>query len=310
MTQHTRMIAAIALITLTAVALTGCLVEKKEKPPAYERNSNNLRVYQQGDWIRYNVIATTLSGTSAGNVRSGTLEIRWGNYSTLTSPDGNNYDVIEKLITVEINDSGSPVPITTVHYVQQDVRKGMNPDVYGTEQLVAMGHPNPNEYYWLNTKGGINYSVNGVPGGQEPETTLESPLFIGQSYTVEYFLMDDCYTGTPGCQDDIGKSTTSVDVVGDSTQVNTNIGNYANPFQVNFDGKIIPAAGISLLPLLFDIFDVCSDERSSHNGRMFIIPEVGIIQLTNTCQDLSGTGDIILYDITVDDISSSILAGS
>ena len=310
MTKPPRIIAAIALMTLTAVALTGCLVTKKEPEPPYYRKSDNLRVYKQGDWIRYNVIATTLSGTSAGNVRSGILEIRWGNYSTLTSPDGNNYDVIEKLITVEINDSGSPVPITTVHYVQQDVRKGMNPDVYGTEQLVAMGHPNPNEYYWLNTKGGINYSVNGVPGGQEPETTLESPLLIGQSYTVEYFLMDDCYTGTPGCQDDIGKSSTSVNVVGDGTQINTNLNNYANPFQVNFNGEIIPAAGISPLPLLFDIFDVCSDEQSSHNGRMFIIPEVGIIQLTNTCQDLSGTGDIILYDITVDDISSSILAGS
>ena len=310
MTKHRRMIAAIALMTLTAVALTGCLVSKKDPEPPYYRKTDNLRVYKQGDWIRYNVIATTLSGTSTGDVRSGTLEIRWGNYSTLTSPDGANYDVIEKLITVEVDDGGSVVPITTVHYVQQDERKTETPDVYGTEQLVAMGHPNAGEYYWLNTVGGKNFSVNGVPGGQEPVTTLESPLFVGQSYTVEYDLMDDCYQGPPGCQTDIGKSTNSIDVVGDGTQVNTNLNNYANPFQVNFNGSIIPAAGITPLPLLFDIFDVCSNEQSTHNGRMFIIPEVGVIQLTNTCTDLSGTGDIILYDITIDSVSSSITAGS
>ncbi len=310
MTKHPRIIAAIALVTLTSVALTGCLVEKKEPEPPYYRNSDNLRIYKQGDWIRYNVIATTLSGTSAGNAESGTLEIRWGNYSPLTSPDGNNYDVIEKVITVEMSDSGSPVPITTVHYVQQDVRKGINPDVYGTEQLVAMEHPNHDEYYWLNTEGGIISPVNNVPGGQEPVITLKSPLLVGQSYRVEYTLMDDCYEGPPGCLINIGESLTSINVVGDSTQINTNLNNYANPFQVDFNGEVIPAAGINPLPLLFDIFDVCSDLRSTHSGKMYVIPEIGVIQLTNTCTNIGAPGDIIRYDITIDSISSSILSGS
>ncbi len=325
MIKHPRMIAAVALITLTAVALTGCLVTKKEPEPPYYRKSDNLRVYKQGDWIRYNVIATTL-GASTGDARSGTLEVRWGNYSPLTSPDsnasnnGDPYDVIEKRYLFCLDGAFcNPTETVVIQYVHQD-DPATDPTTAGTERLVAMGgHPNaPQEqYYWLNTTGGSTSPPanldNSVTGGQEPVITLKSPLFINDAYTVEYYLMDNCYTGIPGCEDDVGRSTTSVNIVGDSTQVNTNIGNYANPFQVNFNGDVFADADVGgQLPLTFDIFDLCSNKISTHSGSMYIIPEIGVIQLRNTCRDDSGTGagDIILYDITVDSISSSILSGS
>ncbi len=320
MTKHPRMIAAIALVTLTAVALTGCLVEKKDPEPPNYRTTDNLRIYKQGDWIQYNVIATTtLSGTSIGsNAQAGTLKVSWGNYSTLTSPDGNAgndgepYDVIEKRYLFCLDGAScNPTETVVIQYVHQD-DPTINPASAGTERLVAMGgHPTTGQYYWLNSNGGSNGFAppsDPVIGGQETVITLKSPLFIND-YTVKYNLMDNCYTGTPGCLYNVGESTTSIEIVGDSTPINTNIGNYANPFQVKFTGSVFPDIDVGgQLPLTFDIFDLCSDGNSTHYGHMYIVPEIGVIQIRNTCQDLVGNG--IRYDITIDSISSSILSGS
>ena len=318
MTQHPRMIAAIALITLTAVALTGCLVTKKEPEPPSYRKSDNLHVYQQGDWIRYNVFATIIAGSGSNDYRSGVLEIRWDDYAFLPSPDGNlsnggnNYEVIKKRYLFCL-DGASCIPTETrvIQYIHQD-----DPvtTTAGTERLVAMGGLPALQYYWLNTTGGSAIAPanpnNDITGGQETVITLKSPLFITDEYMVDYFLMDNCYTGAPGCQDNVGEFTNLIKVVGDGTQVNTNIGNYANPFEITFEGRVVPDTDVGgQLPLTFDIFDLCTDKNSEHSGSMYIVPEIGVIQLRNTCLD-TGTGDIILYDITVDSISSSITAGS
>jgi len=325
------MIAAIALVTLTAVTLTGCLVTQKEQGPLYERKTDNLRIYKQGDWIRYNVFATTANG----DFSSGTLEIRWGNYSPLTSPDtnannnGNPYDVIEKRYLFCLNDTdGTPCTpqVVAIQYVHQDdstTDTSSDPATDGTEWLVAVGnHPTAGQYYWLNTTGGstatpdnpdnpYNNPDDSVVGGQEPVITLKSPLSIGQSYSVEYDLMDDCVSGNASCGSDIGHFSNTIEVVGDGTPINTNIDNYANPFRVNFAGDVFPDADVDgQLPVTLDIFDLCSNGISNHSGYMYIVPEIGVIQLRNTCADLSGTGDSIRYDITIDSISPSIRSGS
>ena len=301
MTRSPRTFLTIALTALVAVTLSGCLVKKEAPKPLLKRKSDNLLVYQRGDWIQYNVLASVL-GSGTDEVRTGTLKISWGDYSTLQSPDGREYDVIEKLITVNMDNGGTSAPITTRHYVWQD------PD--GTEKLIAMGHPNSGQgqYYWLNTTGGRNGTVNNVPGGQEAVTIFNSPLSVGQNYTVEYFLMDDCVKGqAPGCQSDVGQTTRRIEVVGDSTPIYTNLGNYANPFQINFSGSVSPTGDNQSLPLLFSIFDICSDGFSTHMGSMVVVPEIGIVQLSNTCIALDGFGDSIRYDLTLDTTSSSII---
>ena len=328
MTKSPRMIAAIALMTLAAVALTGCLVEQKEPEPPYYRKSDNLRVYKQGDWIRYNVFATTIAGDGSGDFNSGILEVRWEGYSLPNSPDGNasnggaSYDVIEKRYLLCLEGTYCKPDTVIIHYIHQDdptTDSNVTSDTAGTERLVAMGghpdfSPSQPQYYWLNTTGGRNSAPanpdNDVIGGQEPVITLKSPLFINDAYTVEYYLMDDCYTGPGGCQSDVGSFTNSIRVVGDGTQINTNIGTYANPLEINFNGEVIPDVNVGgTLPITFDIFDLCTYKWSEHSGRMYIVPEIGAIQMRITCGDKT-TGDAILYDITVDSISSSILAGS
>ncbi|MCF6210621.1 MAG: hypothetical protein L3J88_10820 [Gammaproteobacteria bacterium] len=314
MTKHPRMIAAIALVTLATVALTGCLVEKKDPEPPNYRTTDNLRIYKQGDWIRYNVFATTIAGPSSGDFSNGTLEVRWGNYSTLTSPDGKNYDVIKKSYRYCLEGPFcNPTETVVIQYVHQD---GLTTDTAGTERLVAMGGlPTPDQYYWLNTTGGSTTTPanpdNNIVGGQETVITLKSPLFINNTYTVKYHLMDGCVRGVAKCQSDVGRFTHIITVVGDGTQVNTNIGNYANPFRVEFsEGDVFPDASVNgQLPLTFDIFDLCSDGNSTHDGHMYIIPEIGVIQMSNTCTDKITT-DKTRYDITIDSISSSILSGS
>jgi len=103
-------------------------------------------------------------------------------------------------------------------------------------------NPTPNQYYWVSPGGSSFYSSSGIPGGQEPVITLKSPLVITDDYTVQYYLMDDCYPG-PGCQSDAGIFTNSIKVVGDGTQINTNIGNYADPIEIKAIAlQPIPAA--------------------------------------------------------------------
>ncbi len=316
MTKPPRTITAIALMTLAAVALTGCLVKQKEPEPPYYRKSDNLRVYKQGDWIRYNVFATTIAGNGNGDFNSGILEVRWEGYSPLNSPDGNAsnggepYDAIEKRYLFCLEGAYCTPTETAIQYVHQDDPE-TDPNVTsataGTERLVAMGnHPTPDQYYWVSPGGSSILSSSGILGGQEPVITLKSPLVIPDDYTVKYYLMDDCYTG-PGCQSDVGIFTNSIKVVGDGTQINTNIGNYADPIEINFEGGVAPS--IDPLPVTFDIFDLCSNgSTSTHSGRLYIVPEIGAIQMKITCRD--AVGNAILYDITVDSISPSILAGS
>lgn len=315
MTKHPRMIAAIALITLAAVALTGCLVTKKAPEPPYYRKSDNLRVYKQGDWIRYNVFAVLPSGDFA----NGVLEVQWGNYSPLTSPDSNlsndgaPYDVIEKRYLFCLDGTGCTPTETVIQYIHQDDPKtdaNITLATAGTERLVAMGnHPTAGQYYWLNTTGGRSFApanpANNLQGGQEPARILASPLVIGNTFQVEYFLMSECYPG-PNCTEDIGTPATTFNIVGDSTQIDTNVNSYADPIQVNFNGTL--TSYIGSLPLTFDIFDLCSSGYSEYNGDMYIVPEIGIVQMENTCMD--ETGNITAYDITLADISPSILAGS
>lgn len=306
MSKHPRLLASIVLMSLVTFALSGCLVKKETPEPPKNRKSDKLRVYKNGDWIQYNVLATVITGSNPGEVLTGTLTISWDGPYQLTSPDNKQYDVLKKVITVNMDDNGTVVQKGTVHYVRQDAD--------GAEQLVAMGHPNTGQYYWLNTAGGKSYPDNddGIIGGQEAVTIFDSPLFVGQQYQVEYTLMDDCIVGQlTGCQSNVGTSTNNLSVVGDSTQINTNIGNYANPFEVSFSGGIVPSPDVNnLLPVLFSIFDVCSDAQSTHIGRMFVVPEIGILQLSNRCTDVGATGDLVQYDLTIDSISSSISSGS
>ncbi len=318
MTKHRRMMAAIALATLAAVALTGCLVTQKPPEPPYYRESDNLRIYKQGDYIRYNVFATTVAGPGTGDFRSGVLEVEWGNYANLISPDSNAsndgapYEVIEKRYLYCLDGAYCDPEPVVVQYIHQD---DSGTATEGTERLVAMGNQAAsNQYYWLNTTGGSDFPPanpdNTVTGGQEPVITLKSPLYINDAYTVEYYLMDGCISGVASCGSDVGRFTNSISVVGDGNQVNTNIGNYANPFQIIFEGETFPDAEIGdQLPLTLDVFDLCTHRHSRHKGHLYIVPEIGVIEMQITCTDTI-SGEATLYDITVDSISSSILAGS
>ncbi len=289
---------AIAFATLTATTLTGCLVKQETPKPPITITNYVLRTYNDGDWIKYNFNATVTSGLTLIN-RIGTLEIRWGAKTLLTAPDGvTQYSVIEKTILVDNDVSDGEDAVKTVHYVQQ------NSD--GSKTLVAMSGTG-NQYYWLNDAGGATVTIDGIQGKAEPVKTFPSPLFVGQNYPYKYYLMDNCGIASSGCLDDVGSSSNSIDVVGNSTQRNTNIGNFANPFEINFSGSITPLGknATNPLPLYFSIFDICSNGVSQHNGTMFIVPDIGIIELSNNCIALDGNGSNIYYDISIDSTNLS-----
>ena len=107
----------------------------------------------------------------------------------------------------------------------------------------------------------------------------------------------------------IGQFIDNHDIVGDSIEVTTNIGVFVNPFQINFYGSANPANPPFALP--FDIRVLCGTHFTEHgyagNGTMFVMPEVGMVKMNNTCSDsVAGTGDTVHYTITLSSTNISL----
>ncbi len=293
MIKHRRIFSTVALTALLAVSLTGCLVKKAAQKPPTDRGSDNLHIYKNGEWIRYRVTSLV---AGVDTPVTGTLEIRWTGPFPLTSPDKTmiNLPVMKKVITMK-DGSGSEYPEATVHYVYQD--KDPNSPSYGTEYLVAMDDPRNAADYWLNSVGGSNAApldgVNRVNGGESAIVTQESPLYLHQSYDVNYYLMNQCSLASGRCNGDVGASTNTITVKSDSTPVNTNLGiNYANPFFISFSGDVFPTGGNTSIPLLLNILDTCSAGISTRSGNMYVVPDIGVIQLESRCSASDGSTNI------------------
>ena len=89
-------------------------------------------------------------------------------------------------------------------------------------------------------------------------------------------------------------------VVGDSVAITTNLGVFVNPFQIIFSGSANPSSGS--LPVTFDIRNVCDTGITEHgysgNGIMYVVPEIGMIEMENTCRKVI-SNESVIYNITI-----------
>jgi hypothetical protein len=255
--QRVIKIALLAFISI--ITLSSCLVEKKDLKQI-ARTTNNLRVYQAGDVVTYSVEELRLSDFST---RFGTLTVKWLAHDSLLRPGPVTplIPVLEQHITLSF-DSGAPEEPGTVRYISQD-------DVTGEVTLHAIKDPTPTSglspYFWLSESGLIS-----TPITTKSFSIFTSPMDVGiDPAPVKFNVMKDCDTSS-ACTDHLGEYT---------------LGDFVNPFQISFNGTTIsPDSGFPII----DVRNICGTITTTHTGTMYVMPEIGIIQMTNTCNNAGG----------------------
>jgi hypothetical protein len=280
--------AAVTLgILLVTLPLSGCLVHKAKKPKkTYQRTSDYLRSYQDGDYINYNVTTTRYSpGATDPVILHGTMKIRWERTANLINPlqPTTQYQVLKEVTTITYNNNGGSEGV--VHYIQQDSS--------GSVKLVAIDDSG-GERFWFNTTG--NTDLNTV----SPMTVFDSPLdFTGPSPSspIDFYIIEGC--GTPPCERQIAQFEDNIDILGDTTSIETNIGIFANPLEMTFSGSMTPVGDVAAPQV--DIRYACSSGFNfvTHDTKAYVFPSLGMVKMTNTCTET--TGDTVYYVFTLSD---------
>lgn len=275
----------ILLVSGISVLLSSCFMIDKEDPADVEtiaRSTDIVRIYKANDFIDYNI---TVIDQSTFVQTQGIMRIQWALNANLIdpiTPTTTTYPVLKETTTITYDDSDFP-DFTVVRYINQkpagDVDEG---------SIILYAIDDGADLYWLYDPANV-----GVPGSPVITPVIfDSPMAIGvtPSSPVEYSVMEGCGTGL--CGTEISKFTDNFTNVGDTTSITTNLGRFSNPFEISFNGSI-SLRGQLALSVLGDIRHLCGTSRDnlSNFGNMYVIPEIGVIHMTNTCQnfDVGGT---------------------
>lgn len=296
-----RLAGAILLALIVTTGLSGCLVKKKDLEKI-ARTTDNLRVYQPGDYLIYNVSATRVPNLGgAPEILSGTLRIDWIPHANLTVPFTGGtvtIPVLQEVSTLNLNGGASNEG--TTRYISQDGN--------GQVTLHAIEAIGTEDHFWLNTSGDADLS------NLEYFTIFNSPITFGDqdfdSYdpatdittpnsTVNFYVLEDC-EGNASCNSAVGQFIDDHDVVGDSNEITTNFGVFINPFRIQFSGSATPTP---TFPVVFDVRDVCGTQFTTHSGTMYVMPEIGMVEMSSTCADSNINGSTVYYTITLRQVS-------
>jgi len=263
--------AAVLAVMIFSVSLGGCLVEKdKGAAKTYASTTNILHTYVAGNVITYDLVRNTSSGTSTG-----TLEVKWEATDQIQDPFDSNqrYSVLKE--TTNIYYSGSTDPDeSAVRYLEQDSSGLTN----GTIFLRAIDDPASTTNYWLSSENNV------PPGNLEKVEIFRSPIILGNPLTIDFNVMSGC-SGT-SCAQSVGNLYNSLEAVDYPEVVSgTGKGTFTNVYKATYAGSLTP---VDQTPLpFFDFLDIChvtGSATTSHNGTLYIVPEVGVIKMINTCQ--------------------------
>ena len=292
-------LSALLLIIGISVFLSGCLVKKKD-PSEIEtiaRTTDYWRVYQAGDWIEYdlqevdtNTVTTTL----------GVLRVDWGPVVFLTDPTDSNiiYQALKETTSITYDgNNGSDPDVAIIRYISQI---NETPADSNQGRIFLHAIDDGTDKYWPYASGTVFPTSNPASA----PVLFDSPMAIGvpPENDDKAFSIAQCDIGQ--CNPEIYRyHDISIEIVGDTTSVeNTPLGNFSNPFQINFGGSSIPQ-NAEALTFVGDIRDVCGDISDTilhgnnvNVGRFFVFPEIGIIKMENSCQV---GADIILYTATI-----------
>ena len=300
---HKVMVKKLGMVLLAVSAsalLSGCLVDKKKPEDVVKisRITDTLRIYQAGDFIDYNVTAVISLNNSDPVFQYGTMRIKWENTADLTNPTPptDTYPVLKETTTLTYNGSTQP-DATVTRYISQINTDPTGPD-QGSIILHAIDDAVDDKDYWP------------YPDGDATSTSpvirpviFASPLYVGRSFPASYSIME-CNIGQ--CSQEIYNFTdTNFAVEGVAQDLTIDFGIFSDPFELSFSGGTLPdLQAPDTVSISGDIRDACgtSSEYISHNGNMFVLPEIGVIKMVNTCSNNS-SGESVIYTITLSDTS-------
>ncbi len=277
----------IFLVASISALLSSCHI-KQEDVETIKSTTPNLRVYQPNDFIVYNVITRTNNFTTTNR---GTLRVQWDATADLLDPIDNSiqYTVLKETTTLAYEADSTETDVTIIRYISQDSD--------GNITLYAIG--DGNSLYWL-------YDPENIVPPSLPvilPVIFDSPIVVGSATTpVKFSVMEGCGNPIVGlCGPEIYTFNESeFTIVGDSTSITTDLGKFSNPFQIRFGGTSNPKNSPTI-SIVGDIRDACgtSLDNTEHSGIMFVMPEIGIIQMTNLCQNFTGQQNLVNYTITI-----------
>jgi len=295
--QIFRFVIVLILASIVLGGLTGCLVKKKDLKKI-ARTTDKLRIYKPGDYILYDVSITRVPNLSPPVYQSGTLRIEWKLHPDIAVPftgGAKTIPVIQEVSTLDIN--GGTSNLGTTKYISQDAN--------GQVTLHAIEAIGTENHYWLNTSGDsslttINYftTFNSPlsPGDQSFDSYDSDAVLITSNPTINYYVLEGC-EGNASCSSAIGVFSNDHDIVGDSHEITSKLGVFINPFQINFSGSATPSP--APFPVTFDIVSLCGTDHTTFDGTMYVMPEIGMVEMTNTCRDVGGSGDYVYYTYTI-----------
>lgn len=294
-------IIALALAAGTLL-LSGCLVEKddfsKVQANKIQRTTDKLRVYKAGDFIEYNVQAERFVGGNPNENLTGTLKVKWESTSALRRPVTNETIIaLKEITTLTYHNSDSPSDDgNTVRYITQDAN--------GQITLHALDTGSSNTYYWLSSSGDADLTKT------DSHVVFQSPIILETPPKplpkIEFYVMEGCDDET-NCKLAVGRFDDTQEVVGESKEIPTNIGTFTNPFEITSFGNARPQGGNVPQPII-DFRVLCSTDTNSAepvafgfagNRRMWVMPEIGMIQLSNTCNESGSDPTRIDYTLTL-----------
>lgn len=267
------------LAIIISSALSGCLVEKKI-PETIASTDTNLHIYTDKQYIDY----TVRIDDGGPSIQTGTLRVRWDSpQQQITNPlDTTQYDVLKETTTLTI-DGSSGNPDEIIRYIEQDSD--------GSMYLRAYGTLDPLNHSWLSDQ------LEAPPGTLQRYEIFRSPLPMTGPITLDnFYVIGEC-TGT-NCPTEIAHYYgRSFEVVDSNKTVTTNSATFTNAYKIRFDATVDPSDPSA--PLL-DIFDVCGiGSFTTHTAYLYVVPEIGIIQMESSCTDLGGVGvEPVFYTFT------------
>jgi len=288
---------AIVAVSLS-ILLSSCHIDQKPAE-TIARTTDTLRIYQPGDFIEYNVTAV-FSADGAFITTQGSMRVQWESTAPLIDPiDQSSHPVLKETTTFTYDDEISP-DATVIRYITQVDTTPPSPN-QGSILLHAIS--DGNDLYWLyDNDAGASPDNSNTP--VISPIVFDSPITVGVaplSSPINFSVMEGCDPGLSLCGTRVFDFNDSYTVEGDTKEIPTNLGTFINPFELSFTGGTIPKTDLAL-SVLGDFRNTCGDSTSetiSHNGNIFVVPEIGIVQITNLCRIISGSSGDVNYTITV-----------
>lgn len=262
-----KLLLSIAGLSLTAILLTGCLVENKDPPPLINRTTDNLRLITAGDRLVY-TINGTLTNNFVPTTVTGRMTVEYYD-DVITDPlnASNTIPVLREQTVLTYDQGGGN---TFIRYITQD------PD--GTIYLHA--------YY---DRSNLVYvgAFGATPYTYEPIEINSSPMQMANS-TFSYRVLN-CIPGNAQCEVPSLRALTEADEYISEYDIVTSGGKRYNTLYYTY--TVLMPDGVSIpLPSPLDYRMACDPNASELSGEYYFFPEVGLVNFFSSCTGTNGTG--------------------